>query len=219
MATKRKAWDSAISSLGAAAVGGGKREPKGKRETRRRVNARRWIATSDADDLRRKMEARLESLEGATALEDEAEDGGDEWNDDEPGEGKGRKVKAKAAKKMKSSAPASAVSSTAALSKRYRARSLAQFLLDDHAAQGGGALDTPCYVSAEGAPSRSSAQHTCVMTGLPARYRDPSSGLSFANKSAQTQLKETPPPWLQSSGNAPYFEAVRFIRAAGATSS
>lgn len=214
MATKRNAWDSAISSLVTSAAGGGKREVKDKRETRRRVNARRWIATSDADDLRLKVEARLESLEGATGMEDVADDGGDEWNDDEPVEGKGRKAKAKAAKKIKSRAPANISTSTSASSKRYRARPLSQFLLDDHAARGGGASEKPCYVSAEGAPSRFPVQHLCVITGLPAKYRDPSSGLSFANKSAQAQLKEIPPPWLKGAGNAPYFEAVRFIKAA-----
>ncbi len=52
------------------------------------------------------------------------------------------------------------------------------------------------------------------MTGLIGRYKDPNSGLSFANANACSQLKETPPPWLQLSGNAPYFEAMRFMRQA-----
>jgi hypothetical protein len=51
---------------------------------------------------------------------------------------------------------------------------------------------------------------------LIGRYKDPNSGLSFANASAGAQLKETPPPWLQLSGNAPYFEAMRFIKQAAA---
>ena len=61
------------------------------------------------------------------------------------------------------------------------------------------------------------ALHSALqVTGLIGRYKDPNSGLSFANASAGAQLKETPPPWLQLSGNAPYFEAMRFIKQAAA---
>jgi hypothetical protein len=86
MSKKRKAWDAAI-QLVAAQTGSkidvpGKREG-GKRETRRRVNARRWIATSDVDDLRRKMEARLEALEEANQLGEAAEEDDEEWMDEE----------------------------------------------------------------------------------------------------------------------------------------
>ena len=52
MSKKRKAWDAAIQQV--AAQTGSKIEVPGKRdgekrETRRRVNARRWIATSDVE--------------------------------------------------------------------------------------------------------------------------------------------------------------------------
>ena len=84
--SKRKAWDQAIQQV-AAQTGSkitvpGKRESE-KRETRRRVNARRWIATSDVDDLRRKTEARLEALEEADHLGESTEVDDDEWVDDE----------------------------------------------------------------------------------------------------------------------------------------
>ena len=84
--SKRKAWDQAIQQV-AAQTGSkitvpGKLESE-KRETRRRVNARRWIATSDVDDLRRKTEARLEALEEADHLGESTEVDDDEWLDDE----------------------------------------------------------------------------------------------------------------------------------------
>lgn len=86
MSKKRKAWDAAIQQV--AAQTGSKIEVPGKRdgekrETRRRVNARRWIATSDVDDLRRKMEARLEALEEADHLGENVEEDEEEWVDEE----------------------------------------------------------------------------------------------------------------------------------------
>mmetsp|Transcript_67470 Transcript_67470/g.152688 ORF Transcript_67470/g.152688 Transcript_67470/m.152688 type:complete len:226 (+) Transcript_67470:93-770(+) len=207
--SKRKGWNETIQAMSKGAPAPkSKRDGGGsKRDTRRRVNARRWIATSDSDDLRRKMEARLEFLEGQQAMGEDDEQQ-EEWQDEEEGESRGRKAKSKAARKIKKSSSGS-MSSSALTAKRFRVRPLSQVLLDDCAARGGS--DQP-YVGAEGAPSRLPARRVCMVTGLPAPYKDPASGLPVASKSAQAQLKETPPPWLSLSGNAPYFEACRFIK-------
>lgn len=221
---KRKAWDEAIKQVAKEAgtrISSGK--PKdSKRETRRRVNARRWIATSDTDDLRRKVEARLEALEEANTEGDFAEADDDEWQDEEAvestGRKPGRKAKAKASKKIKASKSGSGSGREGSskhdmteLSKRYRPRGLAQILLEEHASQPD-STQLPGYVRAESAPSRLPNRRLCSVTGLVGRYREPNSGLSFANLAASEQLKDTPPPWLQLSGNAPYFEAIRYIK-------
>ena len=67
-------------------------------------------------------------------------------------------------------------------------------------------------VRAEAAPSKTPGRRLCSVTGLLGKYRDPSSGLAYATHAAAEQLKDTPPPWLQLSGNAPYYEAVRIIK-------
>ena len=38
------------------------------------------------------------------------------------------------------------------------------------------------------------------------------SGLRYGSGSALAQLKEHAPPWVHSSGNAPYWEAMRMLR-------
>eukprot|EP00617_Octactis_speculum_P025149 CAMPEP_0185750270 /NCGR_PEP_ID=MMETSP1174-20130828/9035_1 /TAXON_ID=35687 /ORGANISM="Dictyocha speculum, Strain CCMP1381" /LENGTH=217 /DNA_ID=CAMNT_0028426759 /DNA_START=88 /DNA_END=741 /DNA_ORIENTATION=+ len=206
--SKRKAWDDAIKQV-AKEIGtdiGGNREETKKRETRRRVNARKWIATSDKDDLRRKVEARLEALEEAQEADFVGEED-DEWQDEEQVESRGRKSKIKAVKKLKGSRAASKKSD---ITKRFRPRSLAQVLLEEHGTVPGNRL--PPYISAEAGPSKRPSRSLCAVTGAIAKYRDPSSGLPFAGLSQISVLKDTPPPWLQLSGNAPYFESIRMIR-------
>mmetsp|Transcript_28409 Transcript_28409/g.58129 ORF Transcript_28409/g.58129 Transcript_28409/m.58129 type:complete len:225 (+) Transcript_28409:127-801(+) len=218
MSNKRKAWDAAILTVAQekkVSVKASRGDMR--RDTRRRANARRWIATSDLDDLRLKVEARLEALEESTVegVEDE------EWDNEEEDESRGRKAKKQAAKKLKAGSCQVGGASGGGVvpAKKYRVKSLAQHLLDDHAARGGGISQRPCYATAEGAPPRVRTRSLCVVTGLIGRYRDVGSGLPFSSKKSQTQLKETPPPWLQLSGNAPYFEALRFIKAANAETS
>ena len=214
MSKKRKAWDEAIQAV-ASSVSAPKKlgAPARSRETRRRVNSRRWIASSGEEDIRRKMEARLELMEEAPdTIGDEVEE--EEWNDEEqqdkdPDAKKGRKAKNKAAKKIKST---STTASAAVSAKGFRVRPLAQVLLDEGATVG------PSYASAEGGASRFPSRKICAVTGLVGTYRDPNSGLAFASRSAQAQLKETPPPWLHLSGNAPYFDAMRILREAMAAS-
>jgi hypothetical protein len=212
MASKRKAWDAAITAAakgrGKAGGGGSGGKKDRRRDTRRRVKAQRWIATSDSDDLKRKVEARLEALE-ESVVEDHAEE---EEYCQEAGESHGRKAKKQTIKKLKAASIGGAGRSGGGLPKKYRVKPLAQVLLDDHAAHGGKSFQRASYVTAEGAPSRYQARRLCVVTGLLGRYRDVSSGLSFSTRSAQAQLRETPPPWLQLAGNAPYFEALRYIK-------
>jgi hypothetical protein len=204
MSTKRKAWDRAIQQVAKETNAPIKVKRDEKRETRR-LNARRWIATSDSDDLRRKVDARIESLDGIT-MRAEVEDDQDDWVDDAEGLSK-HKNKA-LPRKLKASLDSQSQngSSVAILMKRYRVRPLAQALLDDHSSEG------PSYASSDAAPSKFLVRSICIISGLPGRYEDPNSGLSFFGRSAQEQLKEAPPSWLQSSGNAPLFDALRLMK-------
>lgn len=214
MSKKRKAWDDAIKQV---ALEAGTKLPSkrkdSKRETRRRVNARRWIATSDQDDLQRKVECRLEALEETNYDETNYEEEDEEWQDEDAPVGRGRKAKAKAAKKLKRSGSGASggASGLAEFNKRFPAKPLAHWLLEEHAARAD-AEDLVGFIAAEAAPSKVPARRLCAMTGLVAKYCDPNANLGFATRSAGAQLKDTPPPWLHSSGNAPYFDAARMIR-------
>jgi len=97
------------------------------------------------------------------------------------------------------------------LKKRFRPRPLAQFLLEEHSTHRDAPRLLP-YVRAEAAPSKTPGRRLCSVTGLLGKYRDLSSGLAYATHAAAEQLKDTPPSWLQLSGNAPYYEAVRIIK-------
>ena len=217
MAAKRKAWNKSMAQV--AEQAGTKLKLKGakpdtKRETRRRVNARRWIATSGIDDLQRKVESRLESFEEAEYEGDLVDQDDDEWVDEEAGESRGRKAKAKASKKIKASGSLTKSSSKDNLGKRYRPRPLSQVLLEEQALVGSRSQEAVLidYVRAEAGPSKRPSRKLCPVTGLPSYYRDPESNLPFATLAARSQLKDTPPPWLQLTGNAPYMETIRTIK-------
>ncbi|KAJ9093031.1 hypothetical protein QFC19_008526 [Naganishia cerealis] len=55
-------------------------------------------------------------------------------------------------------------------------------------------FDTPTYVSVAAPPSLKPAKHYCDITGLPARYKNPSNGLRFYNVEIyQEVIKHMPP--------------------------
>jgi len=52
----------------------------------------------------------------------------------------------------------------------------------------------------------------CPVTGQEGLYREPKTGIPYANIKALEQIRERPPPWMSLSGTAAYHEAVKSIR-------
>ena len=101
--------------------------------------------------------------------------------------------------------------------KKRRVKSLAEILLDENATKLSkvdplGELAEPDYISATVKPSRYPPRKFCVVTGQFGKYKDPESSLYYASLKTYRTLKEQPPPWVRSSGIAPYFEAIESIR-------
>jgi len=69
------------------------------------------------------------------------------------------------------------------------------------------------WVSAAVPPSRYPAAPACDATGRRARYRDPNTGLRFADRRAHALLEQAEPAWYRALSVAPYWEAVAQIRA------
>ncbi|CAK9015430.1 SWR1 complex subunit 2, partial [Durusdinium trenchii] len=100
---------------------------------------------------------------------------------------------------------------------KSRTRCLSEILLDDNARKLNAArsladLEAPDYLNARARPSQRPPLKLCVVTNLPAWYRDPVSRLPFATPAALEQLREQPPPWVKASANAPFHEAIRIMQ-------
>lgn len=210
------------------------KKKQGKRTTRaagkkKKRGSNRWIAYAGADGLERALACRLESLEQTNyddnkVANEDADENDEEFFDEEDGgdsppptrgrrgqkrktrgggggrgRGRGRKRKTKKKKDV-------------VVSLR-RFKSLDQVLLQDRTARS----CTPSYVRAvtsRGGKTRDAPPRTfCAVTGhYPATYKDPQSGLRFSSVKAFRTITEHPPPWVHGSGNAPFLDALAFMR-------
>jgi hypothetical protein len=158
----------------------------------------------------------LDILEGVT---DNASAGGDEddeydefadLDDEDDNKGKGPTKK----RKRKSVAKSSRAG-------YLRSRSLASILIEeanrsDSTARQYVAAAVRQHDSSEnsGAITPYPARKYCPVTGLFGVYTEPKSGIPYANLKALEQIRERPPPWMNSgsSGSATYFEAIKTLR-------
>ena len=65
------------------------------------------------------------------------------------------------------------------------------------------------FVRAAARPSRyPPTVRACVVTGKPARYKDPATQLRFADRRALAVLRENLPAWVKQTPASPYWDAV-----------
>ena len=193
------------------------KKKQGKRTTRasgkkRKRGTHRWIAYAGDDGLTRALACRLESLDQTNYDDNKIaneEDDEDFFEEEEAGSSsppkrerkrktRGRRGTQKQKKKVVKSL--------------RRFKTLDQVLLQDRTAQS----RTPAYVRAatkRGKEGEAPPRKFCVVTGqYPGRYKDPQSGLRFSSKKAFRTITEHPPPWVHGSGNAPFLDALAFMR-------
>jgi len=135
---------------------------------------------------------------------------------------KGNGGKAAAPNKKKKSAGASA--SVGGMPKRFLPRTLASILVEEAGREDGSAR---AFLDAEARiPKRQRQQQRasrrrkfCPVTGLPATYTEPRTGIPYSNLRALEQIRERAPPWMTlattsggGGGGASYLEAVKSIR-------
>ena len=93
--------------------------------------------------------------------------------------------------------------------KRFKARSLASILHEETTYPNGVAL---AFIQA-GCSVRDKLPRRpfCPVTGSPGLYREPKSGLYYANDRALDQIKERAPPWSSLSGSAAYRDVSKSL--------
>jgi len=170
-----------------------------------------------------------------------------EDDDDEGGGGGGGKGKAKRKRRRKSAgggAGGKGKKSSSSVPKYLKPRSLASILMEeasraDSVAKqyvdasvrrlGSGKTSTITAARNEAGSDNANAVTTttytnpypsrkfCPVTGLPGKYTEPKSGIPYATLSALEQIRERPPPWMNSGSStsgmsASYWEAVRSLQ-------
>jgi len=180
------------------------------------------------DDFIELVEFRIDSLEEAASeellrmmmMDDEEEY--DELEDLEEASGGGRKKRSRKRKTKKND-----VSQSGKLPKRFKARSLASVLFEESTrGQEDGVLQQ--YLNAEAVYAHNGSSDKgvttkwqypprkfCPVTGLEGLYKDPKSGIHYANLTALDQIRERPPPWISgfnNTGSAAYYEAMKSLK-------
>lgn len=239
----RVAWNATVQSIAKTAgaelpVSPGPR----RRETRKRAaktKKARWIEEFRGDTTELGAWARLDVLldapraETTTVAEDDGGDDADYREVDSDAEeeeeadgasskrrGPKRKGKRGSSPKPPSEAPKKKQKTSAAAAeaakKRRAPRTLARVIADDFAVSRGAAYapaDAADYVGAAARPSRRKCRRVCVVTGRRGTYKDPETGLYFADSEAGALLRENAPPWLGlHRRGSPYFEAMLQVR-------
>jgi YL1 nuclear protein C-terminal domain len=201
---QRKGWNEAMR----AAAGASARflptsllQPQARRSDRRkrRDKARISAAASGSmtvDDDEYRSSVWMDALE-QVLQEEEEEEPEEEYNELDDLQPEKRKRKRKP--KVKSGQ----------MPKRFKARSLASILQEEMTRSDGVAfafVHAACSV-----PETLPRRPFCPVTGLPGLYREPKSGLSYANDQALEQIQERPPPWRSLSGTAAYSDVVKSL--------
>lgn len=231
MSTQRKAWNEAMKNaargtmLPVIAPVVNRRSGRSSNKNKRREKARKVLNLlgdengkdgSGAIDL---VEFRIDALEEASndllnMVDDDEEY--DELDDLEEVVAGGGSTKRK--RKSKKSAAANK-NQSGILPKRFKARTLASVLIEESTrGPEDGVLQQ--YLNAEAVrPSNTKARYPrrkfCSVTGLEALYKDPKSGIPFANLAALEQIRERPPPWISgfnNAGSATYYETIRSLK-------
>lgn len=242
MSNKRKAWNEAmLSAAGSAALPKAlqprtqKRRSDRRKKQDRRDKARKTSVLQSSESKEFRAATWMDALEdvplGGGGGDGEGADGGDgDDSYDELDELEGAKKKKARGGRGKSKATKKQQGNS--LPKRFKARSMANTLLEEVNRDDGVAFAW-LEDEARSLPHRTSnnnndndnnknsrtvklprmpARKFCPVTGMAGIYTEPKSGLPFANLKALEQVRERPPPWMTLAGSIAYHEAVKSIR-------
>lgn len=205
----RKAWNEAMKQTAGAVLstaGPQKRRSDRHQQNKkdRRKQARR-VQQFESEEFRTAVW--VDTLEGVD-LSAVVENDDDQEDYDELDEllGDGKKKKRKRKEKTTVS------SKKGVLPKRFLPRPLANILLDEHTRADGIAL---AWLQAEArlpVHQQRPPPKLCPVTGVPAPYVEPKSGIPFSGLRALEQIRERPPPWMTLGGTAAFLETSKTIQ-------
>ncbi len=207
-ATQRKAWNEAMRNAagGQISIPGLNPIPRNRSSrSKRREKARKSINASTSSGSDAIVALRLDVLEEVDNADEEA-DLEEEFDELDEVEGRGGKRKSGVSRKRKAST---------GIPKRFKARSLSSILIEESGRSDGVVKQ---YLDAEvlrkDTKIRYPRRKFCPVTGLIGLYRDPKSGIPYANLESLEHLKERIPPWMSglSGGSAAYHDTIRSLR-------
>jgi hypothetical protein len=198
---QRKAWNEAMRVAAGSTLPKALQKQPRRSDRRKRTRARRTsTAALDGDDGYRAA-VWLDALEQVDpSQEDQDVEQEEEYNEledlQQPSQAGGKKRGGRRSTRSK----------TGQIPKRFKPRSLASILMEETTRQDGIAQ---AFVLAGLTTTKLPTRPYCSVTGLPGLYREPKTGLSYANEAALEQIRERPPPWTTLSGNAAYQDVVK----------
>ena len=166
----------------------------------RRTKARRVHSIEDNQELR--IAYWVDALEGVDPTAQGVEDD-EEYDELDEMESRKRKRRGASASKSKKAG---------VLPKRFRPRSLASIITEDLNQEGGASA---AFLAAEARIPKAQQlprRQFCPVTGQEGLYKEPKSGIPYANFKALEQIRERPPPWMTLGGSAAFYEAAKSIR-------
>ncbi len=208
-ATQRKAWNEAMRNAagGQIPIPGLNPIPRNRSSrSKRREKARKSINASTASGSDAIVALRLDVLEEVDNADDEVdlEEEFDELDEVEGRGGKRRRGGGGRKRKADTGIP-----------KRFKARSLSSILIEESGRSDGVVKQ---YLDAEALRKDKKIRYPrrkfCPVTGLIGLYRDPKSGIPYANLESLEHLKERIPPWMSglSGGSAAYHDTIRSLK-------
>uniref|UniRef100_A0A7S3NEZ1 Vps72/YL1 C-terminal domain-containing protein n=1 Tax=Aureoumbra lagunensis TaxID=44058 RepID=A0A7S3NEZ1_9STRA len=197
----RSAWNETVREMSNQ---GKKREKRETRQRRAAATKNRYVvaATTDEELKELRYAARIDDMLGyrenkVTATEEED----DEFLLDDDKNQDRTKVPKRSSYKKKKSPKYSDEDKAREL--RHRPRPLVQILLEHF---GDGHTDGPDWFTSFVPPNLRRPYHKiCYVTGRPAKYTDPVTGLHFADRHALNHLREHPPEWVRASAPSSFF--------------
>ena len=210
-ASQRKAWNEAMrSAAGISLAIQSRRSDRQKRQQRQQKARKGTYADgsmgSNLEEMEYRNAVRIDHLEECVHDDYEEPEQEDEYNEEdeiEPSRGKRAKRKKSVPKKKRSNVDVAA--------KRMKPRSLSSILVEEASRN---SSRVKHYVEAEALPGNVvyPARKFCPVTGLFGVYKDPKSGVHYANLKALEQIQERLPPWLSHGGSATYSETMKSLR-------
>jgi hypothetical protein len=205
-AAARKAWNEAMKATALTALPPAMQQRQTKRRSdrnkKRRQKARKVQRVNGGENDEFRTALWVDALEGvdpsaAAVDEDEEYDELDDLDD----------RKKKTARKRQRT-------KVGVLPKRFAPRSLGSILMEELSTYGAKDGVSGAFLAAVAVvpPHQQTPRRKfCPVTGLPARYIEPKSGIPYANMRALDQIHQRSPPWMTLGGSAAYMEASKAI--------
>jgi YL1 nuclear protein C-terminal domain len=213
---QRKAWNDAMLAAAGTATSlvpsslkpQSRRSDRRKRRDKARTTSKNMLYPNSIEDEEYRCAVWMDALEQAIIQQDDGEEEKgvieeEEYNELDDLEGPNKRKQQRIRKNTKAK--------VGKVPKRFKARSLASILHEEESTQHD-SIARDFIQAGLFAPDPLPARPFCPVTGLLGLYKDPKTGIPYANERALEQIQERVPPWKNlSSGTAAYHEVVKSL--------